>query len=197
MTHSYGSVIAAQLLRNPKTAPLIGPLIFVDPVTFSFHAPYIAWNFLRRKPTSASEIELHYFASTDADVNHALTRSFVWPEVTLWRDEVEDRAAGEKGTAYRCTVAIAGKDIITNTQMLGTYLTRKEDAAAKWYDMHNDADDNEWKDRPWTGQESLEVIWFPTLNHAEVFDDWQDRKKLMKVVKRYSRDGFTRDNRAH
>lgn len=190
MTHSYGSIIATQLLHDARTAPLIGPLLFVDPVAFSFHAPYIAWNFLRRKPKTASEIELHYFASTDPDVNHALTRSFIWPEVTLWREEMEERATGTLGKAKRCTVAIAGQDIITHTLYLGRYLTREEKPNIKWYEETDCSYEDEWKIKKWTGDEALEVIWFPELNHAEAFDDRKDRQELIKVLKKYSKIGY-------
>ncbi|RSL89251.1 hypothetical protein CEP52_014962 [Fusarium oligoseptatum] len=35
VSHSYGSVVAAQLLRSPEISQHIGPILFIDPVSFS------------------------------------------------------------------------------------------------------------------------------------------------------------------
>lgn len=188
VSHSYGSVVAAHMLHDPSTSSMIGPMIFVDPVAFSFHPPEVAWNFLRRKPTTASEIQLHYFASTDPDVAYTLTRRFIWSENSLWREDVEDRALTEDGRSRRCTVTLAGKDIITETNTLGRYLTRSKTEQEPWYEQE-DALKDDWKMSEWTGNENLEVIWFPELNHAEIFDDAKDRKVLLQVVDKYSIDG--------
>ena len=167
MTHSYGSIVATHMLHNEATAARIGPMLMVDPVAFSFHDPHVPWNFLRRRPTTASEIQLQYFASLDPGVAHALTRRFVWVENSLWHEEVAMRDNGP------CTVALAGRDIITETESLGRYLTgeKKED---------------QWKRKQWTGEERLEVMWFPECNHAEEFDTAADRARLLRVLLAYS-----------
>lgn len=188
MSHSYGSVVAAHMLHDPSTSDAIGPMIFVDPVAFSFHPPEVAWNFLRRKPTTASEIQLHYFASTDPDVAYTLTRRFIWSENSLWREDVEKRGIARDGAGKRCTVTLAGKDIITDTNTLGCYLTRSEVEGKPWY-AQEDALNDEWKHSNWTGKAPLEVLWFPDLNHAEVFDDAKDRRVLLQVLETYSSDG--------
>jgi pimeloyl-ACP methyl ester carboxylesterase len=188
VSHSYGSVIAAQILREPTTASLVGPLLFVDPVSFAFHDPQIAWNFLRRKPTTASEIQLQYFASMDPDVAYTLTRRFVWPENSLWREDMEERAKADG--RYKCTIALAGRDIIIDTNTMGRYLTRDQtnDRNVKWYQEEDKMSDR-WKHRAWTGNEPLEVMWFPELNHAEAFDEKKDRARLLDVIRRYCKDG--------
>jgi hypothetical protein len=43
---SYGSVVAAQLLRNPEISQKIGPVLFIDPVSFLLHLPDVAYNFV-------------------------------------------------------------------------------------------------------------------------------------------------------
>lgn len=43
---SYGSVVAAHLLRTPRIAQAIGPVMFIDPVTFLLHLPDVAYNFV-------------------------------------------------------------------------------------------------------------------------------------------------------
>ncbi len=184
-SHSYGSVVATHLLHDPVCFPLIDHLLFVDPVAFSFHTPNVAYNFLRRKPRTASEIQLQYFASMDPDVGRALTRSFVFPENSLWREEVENCTSEDGKNCLRTTVAICGQDIITDTLHLGRYLTREGRNGEKWYRDHELADDS-WMQEPWTGEKNLEVLWFPELNHAESFDDHVHRQVLVDVLKVYS-----------
>ena len=190
ISHSYGSVVATHLLRDSETAPLLGPMLFVDPVAFAFHDPHIAWNFLRRRPTTASEIQLQYFASMDSDVAYTLTRRFVWPENSIWREDVEDRARAD--SSCRCTVALSGRDIIIETNTMGRYLTRDQsgDEDVKWYQEEDNMND-EWKHRPWTGDKPLDVLWYPELNHAEIFDDKEDRARLLEVIEKYTRQGAT------
>lgn len=52
IVRSYGSVVATHLLRSPETAQKIGPILFVDPVSFLLHHPDVAYNFvsLRQPP---------------------------------------------------------------------------------------------------------------------------------------------------
>ena len=191
VSHSYGSVVCAHLLHSPETAALIGPLLFIDPVAFSFYDPHIAWNFLRREPTTASEIQLQYFASMDPDVAHTLTRRFVWPENSLFREDVEGRGVGGD-TSRKCAVALSGRDIIINTEIVGKYLTRdrRNDECVKWYEeAEEERMSQEWKEKAWTGEQALEVLWFPELNHAEVFYEKKDRAMLMEVIAQYSSDG--------
>ena len=55
---SYGSVVAAHLLHTPKIAPKIGPMLFIDPVTFLLHLPDVAYNFVTSSlsPYSSSQL---------------------------------------------------------------------------------------------------------------------------------------------
>lgn len=179
LTHSYGSVVAAQLLRSSSAAHL-GSMVFVDPVTFSFHPPDVAYNFLRRRPKSASEWQLWYFASMDPDVARTLTRDFRWAESSLWREEVERWQGG------KVTVTLAGRDIITGTETTGAYLTRKQ-GREKWYKEAADVRmGQEWKRHVWDGKGQLEVLYFPRLNHAETFDTKEEMEMLVRVVREYS-----------
>jgi pimeloyl-ACP methyl ester carboxylesterase len=178
VTHSYGSAMAAQILQDPDTSAFIGPLVFVDPVAFSFHDPKLAWNFLRRVPVSASEWQLQYFASLDPGIAHALTRTLIWTEWSIWRDSVEGRLSGD-GRPEPCTAFLAEKDIIINTTELGKYLTNNL--------QESDADENhDWKEEAWTGEKPLEVVWMSGLNHAELFDIDEYRRRLIRVLTKYS-----------
>lgn len=193
-SHSYGSVIATWLLRDPDMAAMIGPLLFVDPVAFSFHAPAVPWNFLRRKPRTASEWQLWYFASTDPDVAVTLTRRFDWVANSLWRDDVADRKkagrpdegqADGDGSSWPCTVVLAGRDIITDVDNLGAYLVRNATRASEAAEEHF----LDWKGQDWKGQE-LEIVWNEELNHAEAFDDEESQTTLMRILETYSTTGI-------
>ncbi|KAJ9604666.1 hypothetical protein H2200_010780 [Cladophialophora chaetospira] len=185
-SHSYGSAVATWLLRDPETARMIGPLLFVDPVAFSFHAPAVPWNFLRREPRTASEWQLWYFASTDPDVVVTLTRRFDWVANSLWRDDVIRERGSDSGQSangsWGCTVVLGGQDIITDVENLGKHLMQYNGSANETVE---DSDMN-WKDREWTG-EGLEVVWREELNHAEAFDKALDRNMLLGILETYSK----------
>lgn len=45
---SYGSVIATHLLHTQDIAQRIGPILFIDPVSFLLHLPDVAYNFVKQ-----------------------------------------------------------------------------------------------------------------------------------------------------
>ena len=167
VSHSYGSVISTHLLKEPDISTRIGPVLLIDPVSFLLHLPDVAYNFTCRKPHRANEHQLFYFASMDMGVAHTLARRFFWSENILWKEDVHGRPL---------TVTLCGQDLIVNTEAVGRYLTDTED------DNEHKA---EWQARPWTGQ-GLDVIWFHTKDHAQVFDDPTDYRRLIRVIRSYS-----------
>lgn len=52
----YGSVIATHLLHTPDIAQRIGPILFIDPVSFLLHLPDVAYNFVRSVSLSRQTI---------------------------------------------------------------------------------------------------------------------------------------------
>ncbi|KAF7877313.1 hypothetical protein EAF04_000996 [Stromatinia cepivora] len=48
-------------------------------------------------------------------------------------------------------------------------------------------DDEEWKYREWKGV-GTEVLWFGTLDHAQVFDKMGTRRRIIDVVRKYCED---------
>lgn len=154
VTHSYGSAITAHMMRHTAAKARIGPMIFVDPVAFSFHPPDVAWNFLRRKPRTASEWQLWYFASMDSDVARTLTRNFRWLDSSLWREDLEaHRADGVHDGDGRVSVFVSGADIITDVNTLGEYLTRRP-MEQKWYQQRKtQSADQAWMEKAWAGTE--------------------------------------------
>ena len=166
VSHSYGSVISTHLLKHPATSERIGPVLSVDPVSFLLHLPDVAYNFTCRKPHRANEHQLYYFASMDMGVSHTLARRFFWSENILWKEDVEDRAI---------TVSLAGEDLIVDTQVVGRYLT---DSPAELDGR------SEWQERNWKGQ-GLDVLYFPRLDHAQVFDRKENYRRLVDVLRVY------------
>jgi pimeloyl-ACP methyl ester carboxylesterase len=179
MANSYGTAIATQLLHSPLTAPLIGPLVLVDPVTFLLHLPDMTHNVTRRKPgRKASEHQLSYFASTDMGAVHTLARRFSWSENILWRDE-------ECLRGRRVTVVLSGRDIIVDAGAVGRYLTRGRGVGA----VDDKGRDEGWKGKEWAGR-GMDVLWFEGLNHAEVFDTGAGRGVLVDVAMEYCGGGL-------
>lgn len=166
-SHSYGSVISSHLLQNPATASKIGPILFVDPVTFLLHLPDVAYNFTARRPRAANEHQLYWFASTDMMVAHTLARHFFWAQNIMWKEDIQGRDV---------TVSLGGRDLIVDTESVGKYLNG--------VDLKSES--QSWKDSEWKGA-GVETIWWPTVDHAQVFERPDGRSKLVRVLREYSR----------
>ena len=165
-SHSYGSVISKHLLCNPTTAPKIGPCLFIDPVTFLLHLPDVAYNFTARRPRGANEHQLWYFASTDIGVAHTLARNFFWAENILWKEDLRGR---------NVTVSLGGRDLIVDTEAVGKYISG----------VDLKSEERAWKDAEWKGR-GVETLWWPTADHAQVFERPEGRAKLASVLREYA-----------
>ncbi|KAJ4371928.1 hypothetical protein N0V86_008482 [Didymella sp. IMI 355093] len=166
-SHSYGSVVSTHLVRDAVTAPKIGPCLFVDPVTFLLHLPDVAYNFTARRPRHANEHQLWYFASTDIGVAHALARNFFWSENILWKDDLRGRDV---------TVSLGGRDLIVDTEAVGKYISG----------VDLKSEERAWKDAEWKGK-GMETLWWPTADHAQVFERKEGKAKLAHVLREYVR----------
>lgn len=164
-SHSYGSVISTHLIHNSVTAAKIGPMIFIDPVTFLLHLPDVAYNFTARLPRRANEHQLYYFASTDMMVAYTLARHFFWAQNILWKEDLR---------GHDVTVSLGGRDLIVDTHTLGKYLNNAD----------LKSEDHNWKDSEWT-EHGIETIWWPTVDHAQVFERKDGRAKLVEVLREY------------
>lgn len=164
-SHSYGSVISTHLLQDPTVAPKIGPILFVDPVTFLLHLPDVAYNFTVRRPKGANEHQLCWFASMDMMVAYTLARHFFWAQNILWKEDLRGRDV---------TVSLGGRDLIVDTETVGKYI--------KGVDLKSE--DTKWKDDEWKGK-GIETLWWPTMDHAQVFDVKDRRAKLVQVLREY------------
>ena len=166
ISHSYGSVIAAHLLRTPETASRIGPVILIDPVSFLLHVPDVAYNFTCRQPVRANEYQLWYFGSKDMGVAHTLSRRFFWSENILWKHDLEGRLV---------TVVLCAKDLIVDTEAVGRYLK-----GSSIISMGSE----EWKTESWKGQD-LDILWYQELDHGQVFDLKKHRERLLGATRAY------------
>lgn len=165
VSHSYGSVISTHMLHHPDSAPSIGSVLFVDPVTFLLHLPDVAFNFTARKPTRANEHQLYYFASKDLGVAHTLSRCFFWSENIIWKEDLGGRDF---------TVVLSGRDLIIDTETVGRYLAGRDLSDS----------DGSWKEAPWTGK-GVDVLWLENVDHAQAFDTRRNREKMLRALQDY------------
>ncbi|EDN93609.1 hypothetical protein SS1G_09476 [Sclerotinia sclerotiorum 1980 UF-70] len=77
---------------------------------------------------------------------------------------------------------VSGEERIAGVNVIGS-----EDNQGV-HDEVDMVDDEEWKYRDWKGV-GTEVLWFGTLDHAQVFDKMGTRKRIIDVVRRYCEDG--------
>jgi len=166
VSNSYGTVLTTQLLHDPDLSPLISSTLFIDPIPFLLHLPSLAFNFIYREPRTANEWELWYFSSRDADVSRALSRHFFWAENVLWKEELEGRKVG---------VVLSGADQIVNAGEVRKYLTGEEDVTGEGE-----------MSRSWE-KDGLQVLFYPDLDHAMVFDTKERRQPVLDIVHRFVR----------
>ena len=156
------------------------------------HMPDVAYNFTARKPQHANEWQLWYFGSKDPGVAYTLGRHFHWKQNLLWREHIMDLVQ----TGTRVTASLASRDLIVDTQAVGTYLTQHlipDPVMTKDKDGHEqlalettgEGKSKAWKSRAWEGK-GLEVLWYDGLDHAQVFDTSASRTRLVNVLVGYS-----------
>ena len=187
VSHSYGAVVASQLMHHPTTSRLVNSSVFIDPVCFLLHHPHIAYNFLRRPPRKANEWQLHYFASTDPMVAHELSRNFFWAQNALWKDQLRGK---------NVTVVLGGKDLIVDTLAVGRYLAEDADEAGGRRSYRSFAMDSEdelaeevgdvdtWKDMDWKG-EGLDIVWLEGIDHSRIFETRAGSARMAGIVRAY------------
>ncbi|SPN97790.1 uncharacterized protein DNG_01302 [Cephalotrichum gorgonifer] len=165
-SHSYGSVLVTHMLRSPAMEPRITSVILIDPVSLMLHLPDVAYNFTRRGPRRANEWQLWYFASSDPGVAHCLGRHFFWRQNIIWKEEL--LASGGAGrAARRSAVCLSGRDLIVNTSAVAQYIAGPQ--------QHDGS----------PGDDDVEVVIFPELDHAQVFDDPESCDRVVSLVTNY------------
>ena len=169
--HSYGTVVAAHIMRSPTLSRRVSAWLLIDPIPFLLHLPSVAYNFVYREPQAANEWQLWYFASRDPDIARALARHFFWTENILWREDIVGRRVG---------VVLSGRDQIVDAAEVRRYLTGRENSHASG---SQDDDDGDFR---WKSEDGLhEVLWYPNLDHSNVFDTQHDRAPMVEMLARF------------
>jgi hypothetical protein len=116
---------------------------------------------------------LWYFASKDAGVAHTLSRRFFWSENVLWKEDIAN---------YKTSIFLSERDLLVNTTNIRDYLLdlKKHDPAFHQNGAERDKiagglDSKKVEDR-------LNVIWCPDMDHSQIFDTKQRRRRLVKEV---------------
>ncbi|PVH92971.1 hypothetical protein DM02DRAFT_542458, partial [Periconia macrospinosa] len=165
VSQSYGSVITTHLLHKPQIAQKIGPILLIDPVSFLLHLPDVAYNFICRKPTRANEHQLHYFASKDMGVSHTLFRRFFWSENILWKEDIRKHHVT---LHYFASMDMGVSHTLFRRFFWSENILWKEDIRKHHV----------------TGN-GLDVLWFPELDHGQVFDKKSTRATLVDIIRSY------------
>ena len=86
--HSFGSCVMSFVLKSPQGSKYVGAATFIDPVTFLLCKPDVAYNFVYRKPTTATQLLIKFFISQELYIAHSLGRHFFWKECVLWEEQL-------------------------------------------------------------------------------------------------------------
>ncbi|KAF5690981.1 alpha beta hydrolase fold family [Fusarium circinatum] len=168
VSHSYGSVLTTHMLHEPSFQHRVPSVVLIDPVTIMLHLPDVAYNFTRRQPRRANEWQLWYFASTDPGVALCLGRHFFWRENILWKEDLLGTQS-DSHPARHVAVTLSGRDLIVDTTAVAEYLgvDLGNGRSGMVAESHN----------------GVEVVMFPKLDHAQVFDDRVSRESVVQMVR--------------
>jgi len=157
VAHSFGSVIATHLLRSSLTSQSVHSLVLIDPVALLLQLPNTAYNFVYRRPRSANEWQLWYFASRDMGISHTLSRHFFWGDNLIWRDDLV-------GDGRKSCVALSESDQIMPSAEVRRYLTRQDEPIFEWRN------------------EDFIVLFYRGLDHAQIFERKPRRAPLIRII---------------
>ncbi|KAG6042100.1 hypothetical protein E4U41_005648 [Claviceps citrina] len=185
VSHSYGSVPTTHMLHSPTLQRRIAAMVLIDPVTILLHLPNVAYNFTRRQPKTANEWQLWYFACTDLGVAYSLGRHFFWRDNILWREDLLSEPARLGAsciprTRRRVAVSLSGRDLIVDTASVANYLTSKPQIITTDGAI---GDPEEYGEL--SSSSEVDVIIFPNLDHAQVFDWKYARDRLVQLIHSY------------
>jgi pimeloyl-ACP methyl ester carboxylesterase len=186
---------------NAGSNDLIAATLLIDPIPFLLHHPAIAYNFVYRQPRNANEWQLWYFASREPDTARALSRHFFWFECILFREDVlgatsgggrgltSTSAAGTQGKKrpMPVTVSLAGRDQIVDARAVHAYLTGSKDVEEEAEQVNPVGKGRAGLPPSRWEQDEFEVLYFPELDHATVFDTPIDRAPLLGALRRFVR----------
>ncbi|KAK0712829.1 hypothetical protein B0T26DRAFT_715370 [Lasiosphaeria miniovina] len=101
------------------------------------------------------------------------------------------KLATEAGEKRKVAVCLSGRDLIVDTRTIAMYLASEGDFAkvpeeklSRDFVSGNPGDrDGTFKHH--TAPSEMEILWFGQLDHAQVFDERQDRSRVVEVVRRF------------
>ncbi|TDZ38033.1 hypothetical protein C8035_v007712 [Colletotrichum spinosum] len=169
--NSFGTLLAAPLLKKPDVERRINSLVLIDPVSLLLHLPAVAYNFTRRKPTWGNEWEI-WFIATDAMVSHTLARRFRWQDFILWTPQLQGK---------RTTVVLGGEDCVTDPDAVASYVYFGDLGYTR-------ADKHEWATTPerWSGRGELELMYLKGMDHGQAFLSIKHMPQIANVVVAYT-----------
>lgn len=120
VAHSYGTFLAAHLLRDPVGGKNISSVVLMDPIVFLLHIPDVVYNFVYRKPGRwrANEWLIWYFSSRDLGIATLLARRFFWAQGALWKEDPEL-------SSREVVVVLSDGDQIIAADKVWGYLTKE------------------------------------------------------------------------
>ncbi|KAF7541114.1 hypothetical protein G7054_g825 [Neopestalotiopsis clavispora] len=186
--HSYGTVLASHVIHSRTFNSRVQGVVLLDPVSIMLHLPDVAYNFTRRKPRRANEWQLWYFASMDSGVAHALARHFFWRENIIWKEELLNRPAYDRAgdshetSTRKVAVCLCERDLIVDTLSVAEYLADGE----HWTPgIGSDRGDEMLPRDHHVTRDGVEILWFPGLDHSQMFDKREDQNRVCRVLDRF------------
>ncbi|TPX15301.1 uncharacterized protein E0L32_004578 [Thyridium curvatum] len=187
VSHSYGSVLTTHLVRSAEVGPKIKSLVLVDPVSILLHLPDVAYNFTRRKPRTANEWQLWFFASMDPGIAHTLGRHFFWRENIVWKEELTEKPSSAGEAKRKVAICLGGRDLIVDTSVVESYLRMKGDLKESQdgdgiISDRSSSLDGSLEATRYLSASGIEVLFFRLLDHAQIFDGKKEVETLVEVV---------------
>lgn len=112
------------------------------------------------------------------------------------RGQTDDTRQASK---RKVAVCLGGRDLIVSTQTVARYLSRPGDMVDTEASTVQDAIDGMFQVREagsvasgsssrctkYMAPSGVEIVWFPTLDHAQVFDAREDRQQILEVIQKF------------
>jgi hypothetical protein len=110
-------------------------------------------------------------------ISHTLSRHFFWRDNILWKEDLEGRKVG---------VVLSGEDQIVDAREVWKYLTGQKDKEPNglWEDEKVCLHYSGKHLSDYLEKEDLSVLWFPGLDHAQVFDTPERRRPVLQLVEK-------------
>ncbi|KXJ92524.1 hypothetical protein Micbo1qcDRAFT_222283 [Microdochium bolleyi] len=166
--HSYGTLMVRSLLDDPIVNSKVHSVILIDPASIMMHMPELGYNIMKRKPETAPQLEMQWFAAADPRTAHTLTRRLHWQDCILWREQLLEK---------RTTVVVASRDCVTSPSATASYV---------YYGHVNyhESDKKEWRKTPdtWTGRGELELFYLWDRDHGQGLLAPGEIKRINRIV---------------